>query len=415
MDPQTDIHNYDRKYEKAKENLNNSKISFHNKELILKFDNLCLIEGISKPRRIRLIGSLRLIAEKMNKDFDKATKEDLKKIVAEIEERKDYSPWTKHSYKIILKKFYKWLKFGDNYKEHTEYPEIVRWIKSSIKKKEQPKVQASDILTEDEVKKLIDVAEHPRDKAFISLLYELGARISEIGNLKIKDISKDKYSFIVDIVGKTGHRTPRVVFSSPHLTAWLNIHPLRNNPNSPLWVLHGTTKEKMDYSAYRALVKRLAKKAKIKKRIYPHLFRHTRVTHLLANKMINEAQAKVYFGWIPSSKMLSEYSHLISADVNETILKIHGIKNIEEKDTKLKVKQCPRCQAINESENLFCGKCSSILDIKTAIEMDEKRKASDDILTKVLSILAQDEKIREIIRRKIRKESFIRKIEENFS
>jgi integrase/recombinase XerD len=339
----------------------------------------------------------------------------LKEVVAGIEGRNDYSPWTKHSYKTILKKFYKWLEFGDDYREHVEFPDIIRWVRPSVKRKDQPKVQSSDILTEDEVKKLIDAAEHSRDKAFVSVLYELGARISEIGNLRIKDISKDKYSFIIDIKGKTGHRTPRIVFSAPYLTAWLNSHPCKKQPNMPLWILHGTSTTRMDYPAYRALIKRLAKKAKIKKRIYPHLFRHTRVTHLLANKMINEAQAKVYFGWIPSSKMLSEYSHLISADVNEAILKIHGIKTSEEKDSKLKIRQCPRCQAINEAENLFCGKCSSILDIKTAIEMDEKRKTGDDVLAKVLSMLAQDDKVREMIRNRMKEESLMRRIEETLS
>ena len=89
--------------------------------------------------------------------------------------------------------------------------------------------------------------------------------------------------------------------------------------------------ERMRYAAFRALVLRLKERAKIKKRIYPHLFRHTRVTHLLRNKQINESQAKVYFGLVPSSKMLSEYSHLVSQDVNDIMLEIHGIKTLEKK------------------------------------------------------------------------------------
>ena len=40
------------------------------------------------------------------------------------------------------------------------------------------------------------------------------------------------------------------------------------------------------------------------KRIYPHLFRHTRATHLLLTGQMNETQAKVYFGWSPDSKMI---------------------------------------------------------------------------------------------------------------
>jgi integrase/recombinase XerD len=140
---------------------------------------------------------------------------------------------------------------------------------------------------------------------------------------------------------------------------------------------------RMNYGAFRALVLRLKQRAKIRKRIYPHLFRHTRVTHLLSNKQINESQAKVYFGWVPSSKMLSEYSHLVSQDVNQVMLEIHGIKTSDRKKES-KIKQCPRCNQINPKGHLFCKDCGSILDMKTAVELDEKRKGFDDIATPLL-------------------------------
>lgn len=113
----------------------------------------------------------------------------------------------------------------------------VSWLRCGLKKKDQPRIKASDILTEEEVKKLIDSAEHSRDKAFISMLYELGARIGEIGSLHIREVTKDKYGYITDLEGKTGHRTPRIVISDPYITHWLNIHPLKNKPDSPLWVM----------------------------------------------------------------------------------------------------------------------------------------------------------------------------------
>ena len=49
----------------------------------------------------------------------------------------------------------------------------------------------------------MDVAEHPRDKAFVSMLYELGARIGEIGALSIKDMTRDRYGYLIDLEGKT--------------------------------------------------------------------------------------------------------------------------------------------------------------------------------------------------------------------
>jgi integrase len=400
MKPQKDIYNHSQQLESIRKTLDNAAISARNQELIKEFDRACFMEALSKPRRIKLISTLVILArDYLRKDFDKATKDDLKNVVMAIDSKDDWSPWTKHSYKTIIKKFYKWLKFGDEYRTRLEYPKIVTWLRCSLKKSERPKIKASDIITESEVKQLIDAAEHPRDKAFICMLYELGARIGEVGGLYIKEVTKDKHSYIVDLEGKTGHRTPRIVISDPHLTHWLNLHPLKDRQDAPLWCMIGSRSKgkRMKYGAFRALVQRLVGKAGIKKRVYPHLFRHTRVTHLLINKQINEAQAKVYFGWVPSSTMLSEYSHLVSSDVNDAILAMHGIKTGEEKESLLKPKQCPRCATINSTDALFCHKCASVLDVKTAMKLDEERSRSDDLMSE----LVKDPKIQKILLQKI--------------
>ena len=400
MKPKKDIYDYSRRLEAATRKLEKSAISERNKEFIREFDRACFMEALSKPRRIKLIGSLIILArDYLKKDFDKASKDDLKDIVIKIESVDDYSPWTKHSYKVILKKFYKWLKFGDEYRTKLEYPKIVSWLRCGLKKKDQPRIRASDILTEDEVKKLIDVAEYPRDKAFISMLYELGARIGEMGGLCVGEVTRDKYGYIIDLEGKTGHRTPRIVIADPHLTHWLNLHPVKDNPEAPLWILTGNRykNKRARYGTFRALVLRLVARAGIKKRVYPHLFRHTRVTHLLINKQINEAQAKVYFGWVPNSTMLSEYSHLISSDVNDAILAMHGIKTEQEKQSPLKPQQCPRCAIINSVDARFCHKCGSPLDVNTALELDEERKQSDDMMAE----LVKDPEVQKILAKKI--------------
>ena len=99
--------------------------------------------------------------------MDKKAIED---VLFKIDSREDYSPWTKQSYRAIIKKFFKWLVQGDEYKIILEYPPIVNWINTNIKKKDKPRVRASDLLTEPEVKRLIDAAEHARDKAFVSMI-----------------------------------------------------------------------------------------------------------------------------------------------------------------------------------------------------------------------------------------------------
>jgi integrase/recombinase XerD len=95
--------------------------------------------------------------------------------------------------------------------------------------------------------------------------------------------------------------------------------------------------------------------------------------------------------------MLSEYSHLISNDVNEAILAMHGIKRDEQKESLLKPRQCPRCQTINAKDARFCHKCGGVLDVNTAIELEEERKIGDDIMTE----LVKDPLIQKILLKKI--------------
>tara|TARA_Y100000034_G_C6891909_1_gene410484 strand:+ start:1270 stop:2496 length:1227 start_codon:yes stop_codon:yes gene_type:complete len=384
----TYIHDYQIRYDRYSNRIKNDKdISKKNKQLIFNFERACYLnQKLELPTRVKYFEVLGAIARNyVKKDFDKLTKKDFENIVLKLESNEKWSVATKHKFKVLLKKFGKWLKYKDRTFTERVYPETVSWINTIIKRKEMPKVMASDILTEEEIETLITSAEHPRDKAFISMLYDLGARIGEIGNLKIKDITRDEHSYIIDLNGKTGHRTPRIVMSDPYITTWLNQHPFKDNQEAPVWVTIGKRNiTKMKYPALTRLLKRIKDRTGIKKRVYAHLFRHTRVTHLLRNKQINEAQAKVYFGWVPQSKVLSEYSHLVSNDVNEAILEMNGIKPKENNNGLLKPKICPSCRKFNDKNALFCQTCSKPLDFTTTLSLDKKKKNYESALNDIL-------------------------------
>ncbi|MDI6799059.1 MAG: tyrosine-type recombinase/integrase, partial [Candidatus Aenigmarchaeota archaeon] len=117
---------------------------------------------------------------------------------------------------------------------------------------------------------------------------------------------------------------PYLFSSVPHLSNWLEHHPLKDNPDAPLWVSVGTRnshKQLLYYGLYQRL-RRIAKRAGIKKKVNPHAFRHARAT-FLANHL-TEAQMKEYFGWVQNSKMASIYVHLCGRDTDEAILKMYG-------------------------------------------------------------------------------------------
>ena len=66
------------------------------------------------------------------------------------------------------------------------------------------------------------------------------------------------------------------------------------------------------------LLKKEAKKAGIKKKVYCHLLRHSQATGL-ANTM-TEQQLKKQMGWAGSSNMAQTYVHLSNPEIDNAVL-----------------------------------------------------------------------------------------------
>jgi len=113
---------------------------------------------------------------------------------------------------------------------------------------------------------------------------------------------------IVD--GKNGMRRVRIIMSAPALSEWLRNHPVRHDPASPLWILTGNTNHgnPLTYAATVKLLRQTAKRARVRKAVNPHMFRHSRASHLATK--LTEAQMKQYLGWTPGSDMAAVYVHL---------------------------------------------------------------------------------------------------------
>ena len=77
----------------------------------------------------------------LNKPLLEASKEDIKAIVAEIE-KKEWSPHTKHGFKIAIRKFYKSIEGPD---EKGVYPERIRWLHSNVKASQEK--SPADLIT----------------------------------------------------------------------------------------------------------------------------------------------------------------------------------------------------------------------------------------------------------------------------
>ena len=93
--------------------------------------------------------------------FDKATKEDLRKVVADLNQT-EYADETKKCFKIILRKLYRFIR---GVEEKGVYPDEVKWISIAIPSNH--KKLPEELLTEDEVKKIISRCDNLRDKTLI--------------------------------------------------------------------------------------------------------------------------------------------------------------------------------------------------------------------------------------------------------
>lgn len=338
-----------------------------NVKLILKFLEKLFAEGLSKPRVIKYANHLKKISQKMGKSFLEIGEDDITWFLSELE-LSDYSEHTKKDYRVVLRRFFQYLG-----KE-----ELVKDVKTTLKNSR--KKLPDEILTQSEVEKMIEAADHPRDKAIIGLLYEGGLRIGELASLRIKNVEFDDDGAVLKVSGKTGERRVRIVTFSSLVAAWIEMHPRRDDKEAPLWVNLSTNykKEGIRYEGIAQNIKRIAKRAGIKKSINLHLFRHSRATHLA--KCLTEAEMNVYFGWIQGSDMPATYVHLSGRDLDDKILQIHGLKpkNAERKD-ELKPIECPRCKYINAPVNRYCGRCGTVLDEKERIKLElRSRQVSKD-------------------------------------
>ena len=387
---QLDIHNFAREYHRAQERVQESTISDRNKELIFAYRDACLLHQVcGKVRLIRVFIILPLLARRLSKNFDQATKEDLQRLVASLLEL-PLKPTTIGTYKGVLKRFMGFVLRPNEFPHLTSTPTEIAWLRSHVRKRDQPRLQRHDLLTPSDVDKLLRAAEGARDRALIATLWEDGSRISETGNLQIKQVGPHEFGYTLDLSGKTGHRNILIVSAAPYVAQWLAIHPRANDPEAPLWVYGAHIEPRhVSYAGLRAILQRAMRHAGITKRLYPHLFRHSRCTYVLATGIMNEQQAKAYFGWTPDSNMLATYCHLIDQDANNAILRENNLTTTQAQPMRLQPRACPRCKELNTPSNTYCTRCAGILDLASAYQATAQQQDTNAIALRLIELLTK--------------------------
>jgi len=348
--------------------LSNRKVSKKNKEYIKQHMTRIKAQDLDSKSIIRHMYSLEMLLKGVRyKDLKKVKREDIEKAVAELNSG-SYSEETRNHFYAVWKKFYKDM-IGDG----LQYPLFIAWLRPSHKEKK--KLIPEELLSDEEITRLSAAADNLRDKLFVQLLAETGCRISEILALRKKDILLDDERPKIKVTGKTGYRAVHILSSIPMMANYLDLQKNLKEENI-IWRqigVHTNDGEPISYAAARKLLRVLAKKAGIKKRVNPHSFRKSAASmqaHFLSNQ-----ELRARFGWVPSSNVVDDYIAEREEDVGDAYMRGNGIDTKPKAAAKPKAHSCPRCGYINAIDNQnFCGRCGQALDLATTLNEERLQK-----------------------------------------
>jgi len=206
------------------------------------------------------------LIESVNKNPDQITEDDLKLYIADNLSDSSASSIIvflaaiKYAFSSILKK------------------DITINLKRPKRDKKIP-----DVLTKDEIKKLLEVLDSKKSKLMLSLIYACGFRVSELVNLKTENLNfEEKIGQIKQAKGRKDR-----IFNIPNFL----IEDLKKqvekqkNINSEFLFSNPTTKSKLSSRNIQKIVSLATKKAGIQKKVHPHTLRHSFATHLLENSV----------------------------------------------------------------------------------------------------------------------------------
>lgn len=145
-------------------------------------------------------------------------------------------------YLVHIKRFFRWL---HNHKCKGNIPEDIsesEWITPpfiNLKKRRTKRLSPyseSEIWERDELLTIVKYEPFARNKAALTLFWDLDARNHEITLLKIKNIRlREKYGEgDIPYQAKTGSGPILLTFSFPYVRDWLNEHPFKNSPDARL-------------------------------------------------------------------------------------------------------------------------------------------------------------------------------------
>lgn len=381
-----------------------------NKEYALEFEKWLRLNSKAKTKNAlnrtlaRRLEEARQVLRLVGRDARLATRKDIEHAVLEIKEAtvrdgsKDMSLSSRARLLLTLKVLYKMFDGND------DYPALVKWIKVPSPPSTK---RANDLLTMDEMIRLIDACPSPRTKAIFSVFSTFGCRLSELLSLSVGSItvSKEGPNWI-HFTGKTGERDCPWYPNSlcgPYLTAWLNLRHAKGK-DEPLFLSESEPPHPLDYKNIRRMVQRLKETGVVqKRRLHIHLWRFSVARHLKEDLAWSDQTIKDYMGWSRRSRMLDEYNVGGRDELVAAVARAAGDKGKVREPPKT-AKLCPKCGMQCPITDTYCPRCSTPLDADVKQDIGELAQLRADVadLKEIVSLLSRgrEEEAKKIVQRK---------------
>lgn len=185
-----------------------------------------------------------------------------------------------------------------------------------------------DTLSKEDIDKMLSVIDRntdlgKRNFCIIEVLYGCGLRVSELINLKISNINFKEFFLQVTGKGDKVRLVPIATYTADLVTHYIREvrSKVKVKKKAEDILFLNSRGSGMSRVIVFLIIKEIAEKAGISKRISPHTFRHSFATHMLQNGAdLRFIQEMLGHSSITTTEI---YTHLENQQLRETILKYH--------------------------------------------------------------------------------------------
>lgn len=335
-------------------------------------------EGITPAWKNSLLAVLRRITSYSKKSPAEWDTAEVLTITTAIR-KSDYSQNYKRNLIRHLRPFVLWMAKTNKKINAEEIREIK--IPDAVWKTKKPE----DMLTVDEVTKVIKAGNNPRDRCLMAMLYDTSCRPVEILTLKWGDLQRDEHGVFFETRAKTGkeRRIRLTNISLPLLNEWQNLHP---DVSADAYVFRpGVFKGKkknrpMTKTGFDSLIEHIRHRTGIKK-LKPGIMRSVRITHDVQAGYPTQYIMLKNWGSL-KTKMLDLYANPGKDYIDQTALRQAGMTRVAESKNKesykLESPVCPSCETVNVPGSMWCSHCQGPLTVEAKAKIQTSKDRIED-------------------------------------